>query len=78
MILYGVVCTSRKHFCHFCPFVAMSAVCQKEDPFLMIGPIDFEDTRVEVVMPSLSALFAKAPGNMFSNHRPPLWAMLLY
>lgn len=78
MILYGVVCTSGKHFGHFSPFVAMSAVRQKEDPFLMIGPIDFEDTRVEVVMPSLSALFAKTAGYMFSDHRPPLWAMFLY
>jgi len=46
----------------------MSAMCQKEDPLLIIGPIDFKDTWVEMIMPSLSALFSESTRDMFSDH----------
>jgi hypothetical protein len=78
MIFDGVVSTPRKHFCHLGPLVSVCAMCQKQSPFLMIGPIDFEDTRIEVIMPTLTALFSKPARNVFSDHGPSLRAMFLY
>ena len=41
----------------------------------MIGPIDFKNAWVEMIMPSLSALLTKSSRDMFSNHGPSLRAM---
>ena len=76
MILDGVVCSSWEHFGHFGPLVAVGGVCQKQDPLLVRHPFDLEDTRVEVIVPSFSALLAEASLDELGNKRPPLRSIL--
>ena len=76
MILDGVVSSSWEHFCHFGPFVAVGGVCQKQDPLLVRHPFDLEDTGVEVIVPSFSALLAEATLDELGDEGPPLRSIL--
>ena len=76
MILDGVVSSSWEHFGHFGPLVAVGGVCQKQDPLLVRHPFDLEDTRVEVIVPSFSALLAEASLDELGNEGPPLRPIL--
>ena len=58
MVLYGVVSASFKNFSDFCPFVLQFTVKHEQDPLFLLGPIASFDLGVEVVVPSLAALFA--------------------
>ena len=78
MIFYRIVCTSWQHFRHLCPFISMSRVCQKQNPFFVGHPLNFKNAWVEMIMPSLPALFAEPALDEFSDERPSLRPILFY
>ena len=77
MVFNGVVSPSWQHLCHLSPFVAMSCMCQKQDPLFVGHPLNFQDIGVKVVVPPLSALLAQPPLNELGDEGPTLRSMLL-
>ena len=77
MIFDGVVSASREHLSHLSPLVTLSSVCQKEDPLFVRHPLHLKDTRIEVVMPAFSTLFAESALDKLSNKGPTLRPILL-
>lgn len=60
MIFDCIVCAARQKFGDLSPPVAEFPVFLKNDTLLLLGPRQFTDGRVEVVVPALSALFPSA------------------
>ena len=58
MILDGVVGPAVQVLGYLGPSVSQESVGQEEHPFLVIAPVFLLDVGVEVVVPSLPALFA--------------------
>jgi hypothetical protein len=58
MVLYSVVSTTRKKFRDLSPAVAIYSLRFENDSFLMLRPWLLLDVRVEVIMPSFSALLS--------------------
>ena len=72
MVLDGVVGSPLQDLGDFGPFVAQSAVVQKEDPFFLHTPLDLLDFGVQMVVPSLSALLANPSRQVLGDLRPLL------
>lgn len=77
MVFYRVVGASWEHLSHFCPFVAVSSVCQEKDPLLVRHPLDLENAGVQVVVPALSTLFAQPSFHELRDEGPSLRPILL-
>ena len=58
MILNSVVSTARKQISNFCPFIAMHLMGFKYQFFLLFVKGVFLDVRIEMVVPSFTALFS--------------------
>jgi len=78
MILDGVVSASFKNFSDFCPFVLQFTVKHEQDPLFLLGPIASFDLGVEVVVPSLAALFADPVWQVLADEGPLLGADSLH
>ena len=78
MILDGVVCSPRQHSCHVSPLLPERSMGQEQDPLFGRCPFYLQNARVEMVMPSFSALFAQPSRNKLGNKRPPLSPVLLH
>ena len=76
MVLDRVVSSSIEVFCNVGPPIFELAVLQEQDPLLLIAPIDLLDAGVEVVMPTLAALFALTARKFGSDCRPAHWPVL--
>ena len=61
MIFYGVVRAAREHFGHVGPSVADAIFLGLDDDAIFVfGPWRFFDVGVEMIVPTLSTLFANA------------------
>lgn len=77
MVLYGVICTTVEHLGNICPFVSHAGVIEEENPFFFITPGNLLYLRIQMIMPSLTALLTNSSWQMFSNLSPLLWSMSL-
>ena len=76
MIFDGVVGTAVKHFRYFCPFVIELSVFQKENPFFFFAPANLLYFRIQMIMPTLSALLSSPILKMLGNFGPLLRPVL--
>ena len=60
MIFNSVVSSALKHLGNFSPFIAVASVHKVENPLLLLAPADLLDLWVQVIVPSLPALFTNA------------------
>ena len=72
MILDRVVGAALEHLSNFGPLVVDDAVHQEENPLLLLVPVHLLDAWVQMVVPSLAALFAHAAVQMLGDERPLL------
>jgi len=78
VVLNGVVGSSLQELGDLRPFVSALSVHQEEDPLLLLAPRNLLNLRIQVVVPSLSALFADPTWQMLSNYGPFLRAIFLH
>lgn len=76
MILNRVVSASRKHLSHFSPLVAVGRVRQKQNPLLVRHPLHLQNTRIEMIVPTLAALLTEPSLDKLGNERPSLRTVL--
>lgn len=77
MILNGVIRPARQHLRHISPLIPQSRMRQEQYPLLIWRPLHLQDTRIEVVMPTLSALLTEAAWDEFGDEGPALGSVLL-
>ena len=77
MILNSVVSATLKDFRDLGPLVAIVTMHQVQDPFFFFAPSNLLDLRVEVIMPTLTALLANASREMLCNQSPLLRPILV-
>ena len=70
MVLDGVVGATFEDLGDLSPLVADNAVHQKENPLLLFVPVNFLDSRVQMVVPALATLLSHAAVQMLRNQRP--------
>ena len=58
VVLDGVVATAKQHVGDLSPAVLNRLMKDVEDPVLLYGPVRFFEKGVELVVPTLTALFA--------------------
>ena len=75
VVLDGVVGAAFEDLGDLSPLVADDAVHQKEDPLFLFIPVNFLDSRVQVVVPALATLLAHAAVQVLRNQRPLLRAI---
>ena len=78
MVLDCIVRTSIQHFRDFGPFVVQNSVFQEQNPFFFFSPADFLNLRIQVVVPSFSALLASSVRQMLCYLGPLLRPVLFY
>ena len=85
MIFYGIVGPTRQKFSNESPLISKSEyrvallfVSLNNDLIFVFVPTLFAYLRVEVVVPSLSALFSDSPRQLFGDVTPILRTVLLY
>ena len=61
VVLDGIVGPPREELGNLCPPVSNPRVCSQDDHILDLCPRPFEDSRVDVVVPPLTALFPDPP-----------------
>ena len=64
LILDGVVSATGQEVRNFGPTVLLPSVLNVENPILLIAPAKLFDQRIQLVDPSLTALFACATRNV--------------
>ena len=72
VILDGVVCAAFQHLCDLGPLVVHNAVHEEKDPLLFFAPVDFLDSRVQMIVPPFSALFADSAVQVLRDEGPLL------
>jgi len=72
VVLYRVVRASLEHLGDLGPLVVDDAVHQEQDPLLLFIPVYFLDARVQMVVPTLSALLTHSAVQVLCNQRPLL------
>lgn len=77
MILNGIVGSSSQSLGYLSPSVPKHLVLQKQHHFFVVAPLSLFDCRVQVVVPSLSALFSNSTWELLSNVSPLLRSVLL-
>ena len=60
MVLDGVVSTTFENFSNLSPFVVNNSVHEEENPFLLLTPGNLLNHRIQVVVPTLTALLSNA------------------
>ena len=60
MVLDGIVSSTLKQLSNLCPLVPIILMSFNDDTVLFISPIPSFDTRIQMVVPSLSALLTYA------------------
>lgn len=60
MIFDRVIRATFQKFANFGPPVPYCLVAQEQNPFFLFGPTLLANLRVEMIMPSLPALFTKS------------------
>ena len=78
MILDCVICPTVKYFCNLSPFVFYLAMHHEENPFFFFAPAYLLYFWVQMVVPSLSALFSNPGWKVLGDHGPFLSTNLLY
>lgn len=76
MVLDRVVGSSVEVFSNVGPPIFELAVLQEQDPLLLVAPIDLLYAGVQVVVPTLAALFALAARQLAGDSRPAHRPML--
>lgn len=76
MVFDRVVGPPGQHLRHLRPLVSVGSVRQKQDPFFMRHPLHLQDARVEVIMPSLAALFPQPALHELGDEGPALRPIL--
>jgi len=72
VVLDGVVRAAFEYLSDLGPFVVDDAVHQEKDPFFLFIPVYFFDARIQMIVPSLTALFPHATIQVLGNERPLL------
>ena len=72
MVFYCIVCATLKSLGDFSPLVLFFAVLYEKDEFLFKTPLIFFDSRVKMIVPSLSTLFADASRQVLCDRSPLL------
>lgn len=76
MILDCVVCSALKNVGNISPFVGFVTIQKIKNPLFFAGPWSLPlDHRVEVVVPSLSALLSYSAWEMVGHDSPFLWSI---
>lgn len=79
MVLDGIVGSTLQNVSDVSPFVGLISVQKIKDPLLIRGPLSVPlDKRVEVVVPSLSALFTDTTWEMMGNLSPLFGSVGVY
>ena len=78
VVLDGVIRSSIETVHELCPLVCLFSLQDEEDPFLCVAPALSLDRWVELIVPSLSALFSSSVIKLLSNRVPLLWSMDLH
>ena len=84
MVLYGVVCSARKNLGNFSPPIPVLSMGLENNPLLSQRNWVLFNMRVDVIMPSFSALFARskraleAGVDFVGNEGPLLGSVLTY
>lgn len=78
VILNRIVCPASQSLSNLSPSVPKHLVLQKEHHFFIVTPLSLFNSRVEVIVPSLSTLLPNSTWELFSNMSPLLRSVLLY
>jgi len=79
MVFDRVVSSSLENIGYVGPFVSSISVDDVEDPFFLPGPSSLSfDHRVQMIVPSFSALLADSSWKMVCNDCPPLRTIDVY
>jgi len=73
VVLDRVVSAALKYFGNLSPFIIDDAVHKEQNPFLLFAPINLFDARVQMIVPSFTALFAHAAVQVLRDESPLLW-----
>ena len=77
MILNGVISTAFKNLSDISPLVALAFVRNVENQLFFETPGVLLDFRVEVIVPTLSALLSNSTWEVLSNRSPLLGTLFL-
>ena len=72
MVFDRVVSATFENLGDFSPLVVDNSVHEEQNPLLFFIPVDFLNSGVEVIVPTLSALLANTAIQMLGNQRPLL------
>lgn len=72
MILDRIISAAFDYLGDVCPFVVHDAMHEKQDPFLLLVPVDFLNARVQVVVPTFAALLSHSTVEVLGDERPLL------
>ena len=78
VVLDGVIRSSIETVHELCPLVCLLSLQDEEDPFLCVAPALSLERWVELIVPSLSALFSSSVIKELSNGVPLLRSMDLH
>ena len=78
MIFDCVIGSSIQYFGYLSPLVARASMKKEEDPLLFEAPSYFLNLRIQMVVPSLTALLPNTSGKVLRNLSPLLWSMCLH
>ena len=76
MVFDRVVSATFQVFGDIGPPIFELAVLKEKDPLLLVGPVDFFDLGIQMVMPPFPALLALTTRQLRCNRRPALGSML--
>lgn len=76
MIFYRVVSATFQVFGDIGPPIFELTVLKEKDPLLLIGPVDFLDLGIQMVVPPFPALLTLATRQLRCDSCPALGAML--
>ena len=77
MILDGIIGTTFKDLGYVSPFIALALVRDKQNQFFLKAPSILLYLWVQMIVPSLSALFTNPSRKMFCNIGPFLGSFFL-
>ena len=76
MVLDSVIGSALEYFCNVSPLVCLVAILKVENPFFLASPWGASlDIWIQMVVPSLPALFANSSGKMICYRSPFLWTI---
>lgn len=78
MVLDCVVCATFQQESNISPFVLVLVVCNVQDQLFLNSPAFLLNTRVQMVMPALSALLSDPAREVLGNTCPFLRPFLRY